>query len=224
VALVLQNVRRFGVLLVLAVAAFLGTPTLSLAQRGVGHSGGGGFAGGHGGFGGGGYARHGYGGRGFWGYISAFSGGFYDGYYPYSYGGYYPDYGLDYSPYYGPYPYGASGNPSSSLHIGNSGTTVFPGIGNGGSYNVVTVQVPVTVTVTVQRDAKVWFEDSPTTTTGTAREFLTSPLQPGGRYTYRVRATWEQNGQTVSQTQTVSVIPGQNLRIAFPMQSTTQGH
>ena len=154
------------------------------------------------------YGWHGYGDHRFWGY-----GGFYDGFYPYYYGGYYPYYGLDVPPYYGPYPYAVPPYPPAPVYLGNSGRirgrpTLAP--------NVVAPPVQGLVTVTVPApNTRLWFQDNTTAATGTVREFQTPPLPAGGTFTYRIRAEWEQDGRTISQTQTINVVGGQNVRIAF---------
>ena len=49
--------------------------------------------------------------------------------------------------------------------------------------------------------AEVWFNGTPTTSTGPARQFASPPLTPGTRYSYDIRATWNENGREVTQTQ-----------------------
>src|SRR5205085_1327698 len=56
----------------------------------------------------------------------------------------------------------------------------------------------VHLTVTVPADAQVWVEDAPTTSNGTVRQFVSPPLEPGGPFTYHVRARWNENGQEVT--------------------------
>jgi uncharacterized protein (TIGR03000 family) len=77
--------------------------------------------------------------------------------------------------------------------------------------------MPGSVEVTVPEAANVWFDGSPTTTAGTVRNFQTPPLLAGRQYSYEVRATWQQDGQEMSQTQTVSVSAGQPTRLVFPI-------
>ena len=57
--------------------------------------------------------------------------------------------------------------------------------------------------------AKVWFDGSLTSQTGTDRLYHTPSLAPGGTYSYRIRASWTQNGEPMIQEQVVSVTPGQ---------------
>jgi uncharacterized protein (TIGR03000 family) len=80
-----------------------------------------------------------------------------------------------------------------------------------------------TLIVTVPADAKVWFNDTPTTSSGQFREFDTPPLAPGKRYTYTVRARWKENGHEVTQTQQVQVTAGVHLHVDFPNSPKTTG-
>jgi uncharacterized protein (TIGR03000 family) len=220
--------RRLAILLTLAAAAFLGTPARSLAQRGGPGHGGPGVGGAHEGYYGGGaygvrYGPYGYGDHRFWGYGGGFYGP-YDGYFPYYYG-YYPYYGLDVPPYYGPNPYAIPGYPPAPPYLGNSSTTAAPATVAGAGYNAVSPTVQAKVIVTVpSSNTKLWFQDNLTATTGPVREFQTPPLPPGGTFSYRIRAEWEQDGRTMSQMQTLNVVAGQIVRIAFPTQSTGQGY
>ncbi len=218
----LRNCRCFGVLVVLAASAFLGTPALSHAQRGGGAHVGAGA--GHaepfvGGAYRGGYGWHGYGDHRFWGY----GGGFYGGYY---YDPYFPYYGLDLPPYYGPYPYAVPlyPPPPAPIYLGSAGTTAPPSAVTGAGYTVASPPVQGIVSVTVPPSTRLYVQDTPTSTTGTVREFQTPPLQAGQSYTYRIRAEWEQDGRQMSQTQTINVVGGQNVRIGFPADSTGLGN
>jgi uncharacterized protein (TIGR03000 family) len=198
---------------------------------------GGGFHGGgfhgsgfHGGFHGGGF-RFGHPGFGF-----RHFGGF--GYYPYSYG-YYPySYGYDYPYSYGTYPDVGSGlahDPGYSSPYGYvtpdsaGGTTSVapPAITSQSLYSPVSAAAPADtlahVTVKVPADARVWFENTPTTSTGPVRQFDSPPLAPGQRYTYEVRATWSENGQEVTQTQRVGITAGARVEVDFPVKPASAG-
>jgi uncharacterized protein (TIGR03000 family) len=54
------------------------------------------------------------------------------------------------------------------------------------------------------------------TSTGSAREYQSPPLTPGSRYSYEIRAHWNENGQPVSQTQKVEVTAGGHIDVTFP--------
>lgn len=90
---------------------------------------------------------------------------------------------------------------------------------------VVTVEPPRYVAPTVasnvagirvlvpDANAKVWFDGTLTNQKGTDRLFNTPELAPGGTYSYRIRASW-QDGQQV-QEQVVQVTPGQTVVVDF---------
>jgi uncharacterized protein (TIGR03000 family) len=64
-------------------------------------------------------------------------------------------------------------------------------------------------------DAQIFFDDTPTSQTGTERAFLTPPLEVGKTYTYRVRVRWQENGKPVEQTRTVDMTGGGTVRVDF---------
>jgi uncharacterized protein (TIGR03000 family) len=57
-------------------------------------------------------------------------------------------------------------------------------------------------------DARIWFEDQPTTQTGTLRQFFSPSLAPGQTYHYTVRVEWPEEGQWVSQVHSFPVHAG----------------
>jgi uncharacterized protein (TIGR03000 family) len=73
------------------------------------------------------------------------------------------------------------------------------------------------IAMRVPANAEVWFEGDRTTSTGEYRTFRTPPLTPGRRYTYEVRARWEENGRPVTHTQKVPVTAGADVTIDFPV-------
>jgi uncharacterized protein (TIGR03000 family) len=233
-----QKAFSYGGMLLLAGAAVLVTPSSGQAQRG-GHGGGGHFGGGHfggthlggghfggyhGGFYRGGWNHGGYGRAYGWrGYHHPYYGVY--GYYPYSYGtgvyGSYP-YSYDTYPYVGSdlgydsgY-YGSYGDVTTSDSDGYASVT--PPAGSYQSfYPTAQPDARAHVTATVPADAQIWFEGVPTTSTGTVREFNSPPLTPGSQYTYEVRASWNENGHEVTQTQQVKVTAGAHVNVTFPV-------
>lgn len=71
------------------------------------------------------------------------------------------------------------------------------------------------VTVKVPADAKVFVNDRPTTSTGTDREYVSHDLTPGARYNYNIRAEFERDGKTVSETKSVQLAAGQTASLDF---------
>ena len=235
-----RRAMTFGAMLVLGGAAVLMTASPVQAQHG-GHGGGfrsgggfhsGGIGGYHSGYHHRGYSQ-GFGYRPYRDYRH-----YYRGYYPYY--GYYPDYGsaIDYPYYNDSYLYGGYDSPENS-YAGDSPVLRYritydsgtkglskqevqadaqAGIGN---YAGAATPVDTTahVTVRVPADAVIWLDDTRMTSTGSTREYQSPPLTPGSRYTYDIRARWNENGQTVSQTQKVEVTAGGRIDVTFPDRS-----
>jgi uncharacterized protein (TIGR03000 family) len=63
--------------------------------------------------------------------------------------------------------------------------------------------------------AKVFFDGNPTTQGGTDRLFHTPTLSGAGPYSYRIRATWMQNGKEMTQEFAAQVSPGQTTTVDF---------
>jgi uncharacterized protein (TIGR03000 family) len=76
--------------------------------------------------------------------------------------------------------------------------------------------LPVCIEVRVPADAEIWFDDSPTTQTGTIRQFVSPPLTPGHDYTYEVCARWTEEGRPVSHNRRVAVHAGERVSVTFP--------
>lgn len=62
--------------------------------------------------------------------------------------------------------------------------------------------------------AKVWFDGNLTSQAGTDRLFHT-PSLTGGSYSYRIRASWIQNGKEMVQEAVANVTPGQTTTVDF---------
>jgi len=56
---------------------------------------------------------------------------------------------------------------------------------------------------------------------GAIRQFDTPPLATGGRYTYDIKARWNENGHEMTQSQNVTFNPGANVILAFPIAPST---
>jgi uncharacterized protein (TIGR03000 family) len=143
--------------------------------------------------------------------------GVYDYGYPYYFDYAYPYYGwygYNFPYYYNDYPY----------YNDNSYTSVEPTYVPDGEVADVPDQAALLsgnesrayINVTAPVDAEVWFDGVPTNSTGAIRQFDSPPLSPGRRYTYDVRARWDQNGQEMTQTQHVVVTAGSRVSIKFP--------
>jgi uncharacterized protein (TIGR03000 family) len=154
-----------------------------------------------------------YGGYPFYGYGYGYPFGY--GYYPYS--SYYSDYG--YSPYSNYNVWPDSGYDSAYPDDYGDAPPLPPNARLENRPMIVKNRAPASagahVTVKVPQNAEVWFERTKTTLTGPVRNFQTPPLQPGRHYAYKVRASWQEDGQLVTQTQQVSVSPGADVVVRF---------
>jgi uncharacterized protein (TIGR03000 family) len=121
---------------------------------------------------------------------------------------------------YGGRIYGCSGG-YGCCHGGYAccgGTTMRSGYyPNGYAGSEVTVRDPrrATITVSVPPDARIFFDDQPTTSVSSRRVFLTPPLQPGADYSYTVQANLERNGKMTSLRKQVTVRAGQESQVSF---------
>jgi uncharacterized protein (TIGR03000 family) len=77
--------------------------------------------------------------------------------------------------------------------------------------------------VQVPADATLWINGWKASSTGSLRKLQSPPLTAGHRYTYSIRARWEENGREVTQTQQVFVAAGAHVAVHFPLPSGTDG-
>jgi uncharacterized protein (TIGR03000 family) len=232
----------FGGMLLLAGAAVLMT-TGAVQARGGGHGGGGHGGGFHGADHVGGY-RGGYiggyhGGYYHGGYGRGYGYRHYDGYRHY-YRGYHPYYG--YYPYYSDYPYLYGGDytlenayaddtpllsDSATYDSGYRGLSPqeYEAYAQAATANNASAPSPIDtlahLTVRVPAEAQIWIDGTTTTSTGPVRQFESPPLTPGSRYSYDIKASWNENGHEVTQTQHVEVTAGAHINVAFPTTAQT---
>jgi uncharacterized protein (TIGR03000 family) len=185
--------------------ADVGTSSAQLFRRG-----GRGYYGGYGsGYGGWGYGGYGLGGTGYLPY-GGYGLGYRSGYYGPTYYG--PGYGYTGS-------YGMPGYVSSGANVLPSGTTSFyyqPGaqIGAAG-YGSAADPNAAMIDVRVPPEAQVTFDGEATTQRGPNRLFTSPALEPGKSYHYDVKASWNQNGRTVTRNRRVDVRAGQRTTVDF---------
>jgi uncharacterized protein (TIGR03000 family) len=146
-----------------------------------------------------GYYGSGYYGSGYYGnrYYSPYYGSNYGWGNRYYSPGYYSSY---YSPsYYDSgysYSYPSTSYPSTSFYYTPAETA---------QRNDDSAQIRVIVP---DANARVWFDGTQTQQTGTDRLFHTPPLNASVSNSYRIRASWTQGGQEVTQERVVNVTPG----------------
>jgi len=68
--------------------------------------------------------------------------------------------------------------------------------------------LPATIELNVPADAQVWFNGQATTQTGTARRFVTPPLNPESDYSYELKVRYNKDGEPKEETRTISVVAG----------------
>lgn len=176
-----------------------------------------------GGWGGGrGYAG---GGRGYTGAGLYFGTGYGYGNSGYS-NGYYRPYGLGYTNggYYSPY----VGNSYSSYAPGTTyystpgyvitpQVTTSPQIVQSGYQTTDNNTTVANVRVVVPTPtAQVWISNSLMSGEGTERFFKSPDLESGKTFTYRIKAKWMADGQSMEKTREVEVRAGSNLTVSFP--------
>lgn len=149
-------------------------------------------------------------------------------YYPgHYYGGYYPSHYYSY-----PYRYYGYGYPRyyeydywpSYSYVTPSPTYYYYGTQRIYVPVVQTEAAPlsdseVRFTVRVPVDATIWINDAKTTQTGEVREFVSSGLTPGKKYTYAIRAKWKEAGKDVERTESIKVQGGERRMVSFPAPS-----
>ncbi len=64
-------------------------------------------------------------------------------------------------------------------------------------------------------DAQVWFDDTLMKQKGAERLYSSPPLEPGGNYSYKIRATWTENGREVTRERTVPLTRGEEVVVDF---------
>jgi uncharacterized protein (TIGR03000 family) len=71
----------------------------------------------------------------------------------------------------------------------------------------------VLIGVRVPENAEIWFDGEKTSQKGTLREFVTPPLDPGQKYTYEIKARWDENGREVTRLRKQEVYAGDRLLV-----------
>jgi uncharacterized protein (TIGR03000 family) len=134
---------------------------------------------------------------------------FYGGYYPGIFGGSYPWYDSYTSPSYSYYYAPATQYYSPPIQYYPPPTQYYePPAQAVADYANVRVILP-------DPQARVWFDGSLTSQTGTDRRYHTPSLTAGSTYSYQIRASWMADGREVSQERTVSVTPGRTTSVDF---------
>jgi uncharacterized protein (TIGR03000 family) len=80
---------------------------------------------------------------------------------------------------------------------------------------LVSLPAPATIVVTLPADARLSIDGYVSTQTSAQRRLVTPAIQPGQEFTYTLVAETTQDGQTVSQSQRVTVRAGQQMPVNF---------
>lgn len=139
-----------------------------------------------------------------------------------------------YAPYFGPfYTYPYNGYYGGYSPYAYAAPRSRGGAGLVGSYpdGYAAFYAPATprtsprahISVRVPAGAQLWFDDTPTNTSGNVRQFDTPPLEPGSEYRYDVRARWKESGREVTQTQRIRFTPGAQVNVQFPLAANSDG-
>ena len=73
----------------------------------------------------------------------------------------------------------------------------------------------VMLSVWVPTDAKIFVNGNTTSSTGSARSYVSRGLQPGASYSYEVRAEVVRDGRTLTETKQVTLVAGQKANVEF---------
>lgn len=174
------------------------------------------------------------------GYVAASSGGSSGGYVSHgssggSSGGYYSGYstfsgGSSGSVSYGSsgsVNYGSSGSVNYGTSYGSAGSVAAPYYGASTSTTRSSSTLvsnsssndSVRLNVSVPETAVVYVNDRKTTSTGEMRQFVSRGLESGKSYRFEVRAELNDNGNLISDTQTIVVTAGSQENVRFALQA-----
>ena len=119
--------------------------------------------------------------------------------------------------------YGSSGSYGSYASYGSSGS--YGSTGSSGSYGsagAVSYSEPVevaagsaSIAVSLPADAQVFVNDKLTTSTGSARNYVSRGLEQGKTYAYKLRVEFEKDGEKVVENKVLQLHSGDSLDVSF---------
>jgi uncharacterized protein (TIGR03000 family) len=86
---------------------------------------------------------------------------------------------------------------------------------SGAMYRALDGSQTALLSVSVPADAKIYINGTATTSSGSERQFVSRGLTSGNRYEYEVRAETIRDGNTVTETKTISLAAGQQVGLSF---------
>jgi len=162
------------------------------------------------------------------------SGGIFGGCHGSGYGGCYGSgygfggcYGSSYGGGYAVYSGGCTGSGGYYVGPGNEPPKAMPGspepLKDPKKKDQVRAPLPGVIIVNLPADAKLAVDGYVTQQNLNVRTLVTPPIQPGAEFTYTLVAEANQNGQPASQTQRVTVRPGERVSVNFTFAATPVG-
>lgn len=127
-------------------------------------------------------------------------------YYGYGYGGY--GWGGGYGAYYAP----TYNNYYPQMYVAPQQPQTVPYVAG---YAPSAATTTARLDIQVPPDADVYIEGQKMKQTGPRRSFVSPALEAGQQYVYNIKATWTQNGETVSDEKQVNVQAGDRQSIIF---------
>lgn len=124
--------------------------------------------------------------------------------------------------------YGSTGSVSYGTSYGSAGSVAAPYYGasktstrNAGALvSSSSSNDSVRLNVSVPESAVVYVNDRKTTSTGEVRQFVSRGLESGKSYRFEVRAELNDNGNIISDTQTIVVTAGSQENVRFALKAT----
>jgi uncharacterized protein (TIGR03000 family) len=117
--------------------------------------------------------------------------------------------------YYSP---GVEVDPSTTVPMTPAGEAPPPAPAPGQSTSAT--RVDGLLAVNVPEDAKIYVNGQATTSTGSARQYVSRDLQSGFNYTYEVRAEVVRDGRTIEQVKKIDLRAGETANVAFDFPSS----
>jgi uncharacterized protein (TIGR03000 family) len=109
----------------------------------------------------------------------------------------------------------APNTPPEAPKPGDGSTPPAPAPMSGAMYRALDGAQTALLNVSVPADAKIFVNGAATTSTGSERQYISRGLNAGNRYEYEIRAEMTRDGNTVTETKSVTLSPGQLVNLSF---------
>lgn len=112
--------------------------------------------------------------------------------------------------------YGSAGSTASYGSYGSYGSSgSYASVSYGETTAVAATTGNTSIQVSLPEDAKVFVNDTPTTSTGAERSYVSRGLREGLTYSYAIRVEYEKDGQPISEDKVVQLSAGQSVSLSF---------